>query len=309
MLGKITSCARFGLILSIACLTLAACSPTVTAVPSTATSSPATAAPASTPGSLPAETATASPTAATPPTGTAAPLPSASPSRTPTATGLPGRISTVLPPVSVVDQLLARCPTAAEVAAVTADCKLTFDADPTKGTLVCGAATGSADLTVLQRRIYETIQVAKRLTFSKPLPWTSKPLYDWLRGAIKGMRFRADIALSYCCDPANTIDVRIADNQYTMLTDRWVEPGKLGGLADLLVLLVHEARHNEGFLHDCGANDKTIAELGAWGVQYQFLTWLADYADPAFLTDASLAQIYRADAVNIRQSRFCNEGK
>ena len=304
MLDKITLCARFGLILWIACLALAACSPTVSTAPSNASSTPA-----STAARLPAETVSASSAATMPPAATAAQLPSASPSRTLGATLLPNRTPTVLSPLSVVDQLLARCPTAAEAAAIDADFKLTFDADPTKGTLVCSAATGSVDLTLLQRRIYQTIQVAKRLTFSKPLPWTSKPLYDWLRGAIKGMRFRADIALSYCCDPANTIDVRIADNQYTMLTDRWVEPGRLGGLVDLLVLLVHEARHNEGFLHDCGPNDKTIAQLGAWGVQYQLLTWLAEDADPTFLTDAGLAQIYRADAANIRQSRFCNEGK
>jgi hypothetical protein len=208
-----------------------------------------------------------------------------------------------------VDQLLARCPTAAEAAAIDADFKLALDADPTKGTLVCTVAGGSADLTLLQRRIYQTVQVARRLTFSKPLPWTSKPLYDWLRGAIKGIRFRTDIALSYCCDPANTIDVRVADNTYVMLTDRWVDPARFGGLVDTLVLLVHEARHNEGFLHTCGSNDKTIAELGAWGVQYQFLNWLADYADPAFLTDASLTQIYKSDAESIRKTRFCNEAK
>jgi hypothetical protein len=184
-----------------------------------------------------------------------------------------------------------------------------FEADPTKGSFVCTTAAGSANLTLLQRRVYQTLQVARRLTFSKPLPWTSKSLYDWLRGAIKAFRLRSDIDVSYCCDPANTINVRVANNAYFVLTDKWIDPPIGGGLMDTLVLFVHESRHNEGFPHTCGADDKTIAELGAWGVQYELLNWFADYADTTLLSDRSLATIYRADADAIRKTRFCNEPK
>jgi hypothetical protein len=35
-----------------------------------------------------------------------------------------------------------------------------------------------------------------------------------------------------------------------------------------MVLVIHEARHSQGFYHSCGTKDRTIAELGAFGVQY-----------------------------------------
>jgi hypothetical protein len=188
----------------------------------------------------------------------------------------------------MVDQLLARCPTASEVAAINSDFKLTFAADPTKGQLVCTAAAGSANLTLLQRRIYQTLQVAKRLSFSRPLPWTAKSLYDWLRGAINGLRFRSDIPPSYCCDPANTIDLRVAGNMYYALTDRWVDPTLGGGPMDALVL-ISPGRATKKATRIPAANSQTIAELGAWSVRYNLLIWFANNSDPAFLTDRSLS--------------------
>jgi hypothetical protein len=104
--------------------------------------------------------------------------------------------------------------------------------------------------------------VARRLSFDAALPWTPKSLYQWMVSAIRGIRFRGDIDVSFCCDPAGTINVQTRNLAATQFPSdfRWV--------ATLLVLIVHEARHNEGFPHTCGANDNTISELGAWGVQY-----------------------------------------
>jgi len=110
-------------------------------------------------------TSTATPTSRTP---TLTPTPPVTRAATTTVSSSP-----VTPQLSRVDELLARCPTAAETAAIDADFKLTFDSDPVKGTLASTVAGGSADLTLLKRPFYETVQVAKRLTFSKPLPWTS----------------------------------------------------------------------------------------------------------------------------------------
>src|SRR5262249_17538185 len=101
---------------------------------------------------------------------------------------------------SPVDSLLAACPSAAEVAAVNGDLQLTFEGDPTAGQLVCTSAAGSADLTLLQRRVYGTLNAMKALSFSTPLPWTSNALYPWLVSAIDGIRFRNDIDTSFCCD-------------------------------------------------------------------------------------------------------------
>jgi hypothetical protein len=136
---------------------------------------------------------------------------------------------------------------------------------PRGGKLVCTAASGSADLTLLQRRAYQTLQAMQRLQFSKPLPWTNQSLYDWFVNTIKGIRFRSDTEFSFCCDPKDTINVKIANNTFLVLTDRWVDPQTGDGLMNEVVLYVHEARHNQGYGHTCGTDDKTIAELGAWG--------------------------------------------
>jgi hypothetical protein len=62
---------------------------------------------------------------------------------TPTPTSMP-----------TIDEFFARCPTAVEIAAVSQAVTLTFETDPTAGTLVCKASDGSTDLTALQKRAY-----------------------------------------------------------------------------------------------------------------------------------------------------------
>jgi hypothetical protein len=213
-----------------------------------------------------------------------------------------------------IDDFFARCPTAAEIASVDKDLDLKFETDPTAGTLACKASDGSADLTTLQERAYQSVVIMKYLTFDAPLPWTDKNLFVWFTGTIKGIRFRSDIQYNSCCQPANVINIKVADNSYLMVTPRWIDPTVGGGLMDTMVLYVHEARHNEGFPHTCanGQDDKTIAEKGAWGVQYYLLEWLAQHSERAFLrTTGPEPEIYRMIALNdslmIQRASFCNE--
>ncbi len=227
-----------------------------------------------------------------------------SPTPMPQATNLP----------LTVDDFFARCPTAEEIAAINRDLTLKFEGDPTAGTLACKASEGSADLTPLQKRAYQSVLIMQQLHFDQPLPWTDKSLYQWFTSTIKGMRFSKDFSSSYCCDPPDVIDIKVADNSYLMLTDRWIDPSIGGGLQDTMVLYVHEARHNEGFPHTCsnGQDDKTIAELGAWGVQYDLLLWLAQHGEPGFLVPRegnpnSYRLIALSDAMDIQSSRFCGE--
>jgi hypothetical protein len=211
-----------------------------------------------------------------------------------------------------VDQLLARCPTASEVAAIDRELKLSFEADLTAPALVCEKSKGSVDLTLMQRRVYQTLQVMKQLRFTKPLPWTSKSLYEWLTRVIDGVRFRSDIDNSYCCSPPGTINLKVAPNMYYTLTDRWVDQKIKGGLMDLVGLLVHEARHRPvegGKAHTCGSDDKTIAEMGAWGAQYYFYVWLTQYSDTTFLNDPLYRETAKDHAEDLRKTRFCDEPK
>jgi len=197
--------------------------------------------------------------------------------------------------VSPVEDLIAQCPSSGEVAAFNADLTITFEGvDPSGGTLVCHASDGSVDLTRFQERAYQALRVMKVIRFSRVLPWTSRELYDWFVASIDGIRFRSDIALSFCCDPANVIDVRAASNSAALFTNRWMDPTAPIGLHDLLALLVHEARHNNGKPHTCGADDQTVGELGAWGVEYYLELWEGLYSG-AFLTSPDVYPSYYRD--------------
>jgi uncharacterized repeat protein (TIGR01451 family) len=211
---------------------------------------------------------------------------------------------------SPVDALLAGCPSAAEVAAINADLQLSFEGTLSGGTLVCTAASGSANLTEVQRRVYQTLRVMKALSFARPLPWTAQSLYPWLVSAIDGIRFRTDIDTSFCCSPARFINISVGSNSYLVLTPRWIEPQLGGGLYDLAGLFVHEARHSDGKPHTCGPSDQTIFELGAWGAQYYFGIWTALYSGSLLDAPAPNPGLYRAASIAhaeqlLAASRFC----
>lgn len=202
---------------------------------------------------------------------------------------------------SPVEELIAQCPPAEDVAAFNADLTITFEGvDPSGDTRVCHASDGSADLTRWQERTYQALRVMKVIRFSRALPWTSQNLYDWFVSSIQGIRFRGDITGSFCCEPANVINIQAAPNSTALATNRWIDPASSVGLDDLLALLVHEARHNNGKPHTCvgttgdQTEDQTIDELGAWGVEYYLELWEGLYSG-AFLTSPDIYPSYYRD--------------
>jgi hypothetical protein len=192
-----------------------------------------------------------------------------------------------------IDNLLASCPTAAQVQAINSQLRLVFDADPTHALpLACTAAAGSANLTLYQKRVYQAFVAMQQITFDAPLPWTSQPLYQWLVSTIRGVHFTSASAYSWCCEPGAMIVVHAAANQATDnsclmagQTSRWIAPNIGCGMDAFIALVVHEARHNNGKPHTCGSSDNTIAEMGSWAVQYYLFRWFAehtgDYLTPA----------------------------
>ncbi len=85
-------------------------------------------------------------------------------------------------------------------------------------------------------------------------------------------------------------------------------PTDFRAVGTLMVLFVHEARHNNGLPHSCAdrVKDKTIAELGAWGVQYHLDGLLANHADPAFIP-ASARIGFMQDAQQVCSTEFCQD--
>jgi concanavalin A-like lectin/glucanase superfamily protein len=209
----------------------------------------------------------------------------------PPARRTPERADVTLPEpdLSPADRFLAACPTAEQVSSIDKDLRLSFEADPTAGEpLACTSAQGSRDLTVFKKAIYNTLRLMKRLEFDQPLPWTKEPLYTWFVRNIRGIRFRSDIANSACCDPARVLGIVTPNSRVPAFTSRWHEPALGGGINVRLGLFVHEARHAEGKPHTCGTRDNTLDELGAWGVNYYLLRWLAEHTDQAFFSSGSI---------------------
>jgi hypothetical protein len=208
-----------------------------------------------------------------------------------------------------VDEFLAKCPTEAEMDAVDADVTLRFDSDPTAGSgqLACRATLGSRDLTPFQKRVYNAIRVIKEFEFDEPLPWTSKPLYDWFADAADTVKFREEISLSFCCEPTGVINIRthgLAINE----TERFLDPALEDGIASFILLLLHETRHAEGYIHTCGTNaDLRLTEMGAWGLQYSLDVWMADHTDAKYFSapDTDYRRFFLEDAKDIVQAYIC----
>lgn len=223
----------------------------------------------------------------------------------------PGNVTLTDATLSPADVILSSCPSESDLAAIDADLSLSFEADPRAVELVCTASAGSRDLTGFKRIIYTTLLVMKNLEFNQSLPWTDLQLYTWFVNTVQGIRFRSDIEYSSCCSPAGVINIQVG-NLSVNFTDKWIDLQLGSGVKGLLVLFVHEARHNEFGGHTCGSNDNTRAEMGAWGVQYYLETYLANnLVDPSFLTIPipSLASYYSDialyDANMILSSNFC----
>jgi len=222
----------------------------------------------------------------------------------------PGDVTLTDQTLAPVDLILQSCPSEADLAAIDAEINLSFEHDPSAGSLVCHAADGSRDLTSFKRIVYTTLLVMKELEFTQPLPWTGKPLYSWFIDTINGIRFRGDIERSYCCEPAGMINIQT--DLSVVDTNKWIDPQFSSGAQDLMVLFVHEARHNEFGGHTCGTDDNTRAEMGAWGVQYYLYLYLANNVkDASFLTipipalTGYYSQIATGDADRILISSFC----
>jgi hypothetical protein len=203
-----------------------------------------------------------------------------------------------------IDEMLAACPTAEQIAEVDATISMRFESDPSSGELVCAKTAGSADLTRLQKNAYLAILAMKFIAFDAPLPWTDQSLYAWFTESIDAIRFRGDIGSHSCCGTPPTIN--IISSLHILYSDRW---GAVGGLTSILV---HEARHRFK-AHACQGRDNTIAEMGAMGAEYEFNRWLAYHSNPDVLTtiDDGITDHYRQyarfNAYALEKSSFCAE--
>lgn len=204
-----------------------------------------------------------------------------------------------MPVGTSLDVRMQRCPTAAEVAAN--DILLMLGSVAAARPLVCRASEGSVDLTYHQQLYMQALLLMKELRFDAPLPWTSKPLYDWFRDLGVGVHVDMVEGFSTCCSPGPTINVRLG-------TSTSEPPIDADGVIIALALLIHEARHLEVGAHSCsgGRWDNRVNDLGSWGTQVRFYEWLALHADPAQIP-VEFRNVYLHRACSFRYSLFCQE--
>jgi hypothetical protein len=169
------------------------------------------------------------------------------------------------------------CPTPAEIDELRREIPVVVIGDVSAGVLACRASEGSVDLTVVQNNVYQSLLFLKRLTFDRPLPWTDRSAYDWLRSVIPDGIVVDSFGLSHSC--LNCLGpIHVVYSAYDHLRPT------IGHL--IVNLLVHEARHAQGFNHTCGfsatarafTRDKSLAELGGYGVHYSLSYWIANYS-------------------------------
>ena len=215
-----------------------------------------------------------------------------------------------------IDTFMAGCPTSDQVNEINKDLSITLDGvDPTANAgLVCREIEGSKDLTLLQKQIYQTMRVFKQIVFDAPLPWTDKPVYDWIVSSIKGIRFRTTDNLNYCCDAGPTINIGLVSGA-VWKTTRWQSVGN--GIYDMMSTVVHETRHanGNGYPHACPGADRAIQDLGSYAVQMYWWEWLAEHTNSWFAPAKDYApnfddplfykKISKQSALFLRDNTFC----
>ena len=150
--------------------------------------------------------------------------------------------------------------------------------------------------------LYQGLRVIHALHFDQSLPWTQRNLYVWLKEAIHGIVI-TDAEYSYCCQAGKQIVLK-ADLLYQPDYQVWGNPQSGGGLMGLVGVIIHEARHAEIGGHTCGADDATLEELGAWGVQYYLFLYMAENTPATFFSqDQRQMALDHADTA---LTRICN---
>lgn len=189
-----------------------------------------------------------------------------------------------------IDQLLALCPSAAQMTMLQDDFDVVF-LEPPSGDLVCTSAAGSADLTRVQERVYQSLLVTTELKFDAPFPWTDLTLYAWLKESITGIRVSSEFTTPGLDAVPGYIDLP-ATGLSAYLTLRWVDPQMGTGMDGLVGLIVAYAGYMTATEPECVGGEPN--GVGAAG--YFFMTWLADHSDPDFLTADDIGPSYYRDA-------------
>jgi hypothetical protein len=189
---------------------------------------------------------------------------------------------------------LVTCPSKAEIEAIDSEIVIQADDDLSAWGFACREDAGSRDLTYAERDVYWGLAFLRQLQFTRPLPWTDRPLYEWFRQQVRRVVIETGTRSHHYNDLTRTIHIYSrpgfdpdADWAYVRLPYE---------------LLAHEARHGDGPPHNCGNSDSHISMMGSDGIVWYVNHWIANYSNqpPEIREAASLLNLYQ-----IR--KFCYE--
>lgn len=221
-----------------------------------------------------------------------------------------------------VDAFLDTCPTADPVfGKLVADFTITRDGVPV--TFPPGACTEPVSAMPIAQYTDELslLQALRAVYYMDKdrcghLPWTSLSLYEWLRSKVGGFDINSSVTMDQCCgvrpDGSSFVYLRVSDATNRQYHRTWE------GVAEWIALLMHEARHRDGFPHvsccpsGAGACDQRYDEtnLSPYGIQYWLeRAWLSGaihtgYTCLAPARTLAIKNWLRVGA-NDRPSRFC----
>lgn len=163
--------------------------------------------------------------------------------------------------------------------------------------------------------IYQALRVIRHMKLSAPLPWTPLHHYEWLKSKIGAIVVSYTAEKNSCCHtvyplgkPEGTLAITLkkADDDLLQWRTVWRDPQSGVGLAGLILLIFHEARHVD-LPHNCGYKDTTLDYMGAWGVQYTIAKMMAEGTIDVGLAGTDYTQHLQYSAEELLNTRFCNE--
>lgn len=171
--------------------------------------------------------------------------------------------------------------------------------------------------------VYNAFRAMRLIDFDTPIPvLNATNLYEWLFSLnLTNIHFTVGEQWSFAERGAINLRGEVLDAPEMRV---WIDPRSGVGLMDVVLIIVHEARHaralgnpnadaDNTIGHPC-SNDPSIEHVhdpsieygGAWAAQYWTSRWLAEHSGHYL---SSLEKRYASGAAEqVRISRFCNGG-
>jgi len=195
--------------------------------------------------------------------------------------------------ISDIHHFIDRCPDADPAfAMIETDFELRENGVVLATPLACGATYSTTPIAQMADELiaYQVLRLAYYMSDGTAghLPWTQRPLYEWMKTSIAGINFKTAPGQLYCCD---LIDGKRYFSMSRLDDFNRDQKRDWPGLASSLDFFLHEIRHTDGPGHTTGCPAfpsstgpagcdamYDLSYLGSYGVQYWLdASWASSY--------------------------------